>query len=565
MDEHAPRFAAEPYGAAAAARPSFDCAKPRSAAGWLSWHWGCLLAAMIAGGCTTGPLEWFHNGFKVGPQYAEPPASVASQWIDANDQRVQCTPANDCNWWSVFADPTLDELITLAHRQNLDLQAAGTRILAARAQRGIAVGNLFPQQQSALGAYVHGQIPANSPTIPLPPIFDFWATGLNASWELDFWGRYRRTIEAASAQLDASAAGYNDTLVMLLAEVATSYVQLRTYEQRLQYARRNVEIQTGSMQLAEQRFKSGVASQLDVHQAKSNLAQTESLIPSLIVGRRQANNQLCTLLGLAPSDLASRFAPAPIPTAPATVSVGIPADLLRRRPDIRRAEREVAAQSARIGIAEVDLYPQFSMTGFIGYTARDLKDLFAAANLTGFILPNFQWNVLNYGRIRNNIRTQDAQFQGAALRYQQAVLTAGREVEDALVAFLQAQQQAVSLETSVTEAALSVDLVLEQFKAGATDFNRVYTTQSALVSQQDSLAQARGNIAANLVRVYRAMGGGWQYFCGQPSPAGGYGGAHVGGGGGAAEEIPRPDGAQQGRSGPTTDVANSQPLHPALR
>ena len=359
--------------------------------------------------------------------------------------------------------------------------------------------------------------------LPVPSAFNLWISGFNASWELDFWGRYRRSIEAANADWSASVEQYGDTLVLVLSEVATSYVELRTFEQRIEYARQNVEIQRGSTKLAQDRFQKGLATELDVRQARSSSAQTESIIPPLEAGRRQAANRLCILLGMPVGDLAKELGAGPIPAAPVDIAVGIPADLLRRRPDVRRAEREVAAQSAQIGVAEADLYPRLALNGFLGYAGDDIERLFRATSFTAFIIPTVQWNVLNYGRIANNIRVQDARLEGAALRYQQAALTAGREVEDALVGFLQTQQQAARLDESVREANRSVELVLIQFQGGITDFNRVFNTQGVLVSQQDQLAAARGQIAVNLINVYKALGGGWQYFfrgCGMPRSQG---------------------------------------------
>ncbi len=472
--------------------------------------WTCIAIALAAAGCTTTLRDWVHNGFKVGPNYCQPPADTAPQWIEQSDQRVQTVPATDCDWWSVFNDPTLNDLIDTAYQQNVDLKTAGARILQARAQRAIAAGNLFPQSQQAITDYVHAQVP--DVILPLPGHFDFWATGLNGSWELDFWGRYRRTVESADAEVGVAVEDYHDVLVMLLSEVATNYVQLRTYQERLQYALANVEIQKKSTQLAVDRFNAGTATELDVRQAKSNQKQTESTIPPYVIGVRQASDELCTLLGMSPTDLAAKLQPAPIPKAPIEVAVGIPADLLRRRPDIRSAEREVAAQSARIGVAEADLYPRFSINGFLGYASNDFRDLFDAKSVTGFVMPSMQWSLLNYGRLINNVRSQDAQYQQAVFTYQQKVLNAGRDVEDALVNFLQTQQQASSLEQGVAETARAVELVNEQFKVGITDFNRVYNTESLLVTQQDNLAQARGKIAASLISVYRALGGGWQQF-----------------------------------------------------
>ncbi len=469
-----------------------------------------LFVVLTVGGCT-GAKQWYHNGFKVGPNYHRPSAPVAEEWIDAADERVICDEAVD-DWWSQLNDPILDELVETAYQQNLDLQTAGTRILEARAQRNIAAGNLFPQSQSAVAAYVRGQLPSNFGGLPVPSELNLFASGFNASWEADFWGRYRRTIQASKANLDASVDGYRDALVMLLADVASNYVRYRTFQQRLEYARRNVKIQTGSLKLAETKFNVGTTSELDVQQARSNLAQTRSTIPPLKVGMRQSGNALCILLGMPASDLSAMLEEQPIPTAPVELAVGIPADLLRRRPDVRRAERDVAAQSEQIGIAKADLYPRLSINGFIGYTGSDLKELFASKSFTGIILPALQWNILNYGRIVNNVRAQDAKLRGRVLSYRQTVLRAGREVEDALVAFLQTQVQADRLEESVEAAVRSVELVNDQYQGGITDFNRVFNTQATLVSQQDQLAVARGNIALNLIAVYKALGGGWQSF-----------------------------------------------------
>jgi NodT family efflux transporter outer membrane factor (OMF) lipoprotein len=480
-------------------------------------HWQGLVRAVLCVaiglqlcGCTS-LHNWWHQGFKVGPNYVRPAAPIAPEWIDSDESRLKNEPAQDCAWWQVFNDPRLNGVVETAYAQNLDLRTAGTRILEARAQRNIAVGTLFPQSQTAMATYVHGQVSRNL-GLPLPGQINLWADGFNASWELDFWGRYRRSIEAANADLAASTQRYGETLVLLLSEVASQYVQLRTYEERLVFAQKNVEVQQGSLKIAEDRFRAGNASELDIRQARTSLAQTEALIPPLVTGRRQAANQLCVLLGMPVFDLAEEMGAGAIPRAPVEVAVGLPADLLRRRPDVRRAEREVAAQSARIGVAESDLYPRLSLNGFIGFAADDFKDLFNANSFTAFAFPTLQWNILNYGRIANNVQLQDARLEGVALQYQQAVLKAGREVEDALVGFLQSQRQAAKLEQSVAESNRFVQLVVIQFRGGAADFNRVYNAQSSLVTLQDQMAVARGNIALNLIQVYRAMGGGWLHF-----------------------------------------------------
>ena len=473
------------------------------------------ILALLTPGCTT-LKEWINNGFKVGPNYEEPQADVAAAWIDAEDPHIVAKPLETDAWWGVFHDPALESLIDTAYQQNLDLKTTAMRVLQALGLRNIAIGNLFPQTQTAVADYAHVQIGKNLFASSLggafPNTLDVWATGFNASWELDFWGRLRRSIESSNATMDASIESYHDALVTLLADVASNYVQIRTYQQRIVYVRRNVDIQRDSLRLAEAKLRDGKATALDIMQARSSLAQTESTIPPLVIGLRQANNRLCVLLGQPPQDLSPSLKEGPIPATPSDVAVGIPADLLQRRPDVRKALKDVAAQSAQIGAAEADFYPQIGVTGFLGYTSDDIRHLFAGNSFTGLVLPSAQWKILNYGRILNNVRTQDARLQEKVLVYQHSVLTAGREVEDALAAFVQYQLQARSLQESVKESQDSVELVQAQYKGGLVDFNRVFTTQTQLVTQQDQLAIAQGNVAASLISVYRALGGGWQSF-----------------------------------------------------
>ncbi|MBL9122185.1 MAG: efflux transporter outer membrane subunit, partial [Planctomycetaceae bacterium] len=470
-------------------------------------------------GCTSFG-EYVHNGFKVGPNYVRPPAQTSPDWIDSSDARVKSDPPADCAWWTVLNDPALNGLIGSAYRQNLDLRAAGARITEARAQRAIAVGTLFPQTQTMTISALESQISQNLP-IPFPQNFDLVTAGFNGSWELDFWGRYRRAVESADANLSASVEQYGEVLVLLLSDVASNYVQLRTFQQRLAYARQNVEIQRGSLKLAETRLKQGVSSELDVRQARAILWQTESLVPVFEAGVRQSSNALCVLLGMSPIDLASALGTAPIPMAPPSVALGVPNDLLARRPDVRRAERRVAEQCARIGMATADLYPALSVNGYVGFWAQNTHELFNGDSFTGALIPRFNWNVLNYGRIANNIIAQDARLQAVAYDYQQTVLRAGQEVEDGLTRFLHAQMQARFLDRSVADTARAVELVKVQFEGGTTDFNRVFTLQASLTSQQDQLAAAQGNIALSLIAVYKGLGGGWRCFqaCGgMPAP-----------------------------------------------
>jgi NodT family efflux transporter outer membrane factor (OMF) lipoprotein len=479
-----------------------------------------VLPLAFSTGCTSW-REYIANGFKVGPNYRRPAAAVAEQWLDTGNPALNTERIHDAAWWRTFHDPVLDSLVASAYQQNLTLRVAGLRILEARAQRAIAAGELFPQAQQAFGDYTRTGISKNAIMGGFMPtrFLSEWRLGTSLAWELDFWGRFRRAIEAADANLDASVENYDDVLVLLLSEVAQSYTNVRIAEQRLVYARQNLDIQRGNLRLAEDRLRNGATTRLDVTQALSNVAQTESSIPPLESTRRQAVNQLCILLGIPPQSLDEMLAGnAGIPKAPAQVAIGIPAELLRRRPDVRRAERELAAQSAMIGIATADLYPAFSISGTIFLDAMNFKDLFDTDSIAGSVGPVFRWNILNYGRLTNNIRVQEARFQQLAVQYQNVVLRANAEAENAIVSFLKAQQQAKSLSQSTDAARESVELVSNQYRQGIVDFNRVFDSQIFLTQQQDQLAIAQGSIAQNLIQLYKALGGGWQIRLNNAAP-----------------------------------------------
>ena len=346
--------------------------------------------------------------------------------------------------------------------------------------------------------------------------FSNWLYGFNLSWELDLWGRIRRNIESTNASLDASVEDYDAALVTLLADVATNYAQYRVAQQRIKIARDNVRIQEGILALTEEKFRVGTTTRLDVEQARTVLEQTRSTIPALRIQLGQANDTLCILVGFPPRDLEPELGPgpalgsAPMPNTPAWVATGIPADLLRRRPDVRSAERKVAAQSAQIGVAEAALYPTIAINGFLGWDAADLTKLFETKSFIGSIIPGFSWNILNYGRIRNNVRMQVAKTQELIATYQNTVLAAGREVQTPLRGFLRSREQAEELDRSVKAATAATRLGVQQYRTGTIDFNRVFNLETTQVQQQDQLAIAAGNIALNLVNVYRALGGGWE-------------------------------------------------------
>src|SRR5262245_22157915 len=469
------------------------------------------LLVMSIGGCT--PLgEYVRNGFKVGPNYQKPPAPVADEWIDSKSKGVNTAASDIDRWWTVFNDPKLNSLIEQAYNQNLDLRTAGTRILAARATRNIADGNLFPQLQEAFADISHNAVSGNVANTPpgLHRFFDNNAAGFNLSWELDFWGRFRRAIESADADLDASIENYDDALVLLISEVASNYIQLRVFQQRIKYAADNIAIQTELVKQAEDRLKGGVGRKIDQGQMRSNLTDTQALKEQLEVGLRLANNRLCVLLGIPVRDLTPELGNQPMPVTPPEVIAGIPAELLRRRPDLRRAERLVAAQSARIGIATANLYPRFNLIGTLGYEAENFGDLFTSKSFIGTIGPSMRWDILNYGRLVNGIRVEDAQFQTRVLEYQNAVLRAGREVEDGIVLFLRSQSQSRYRTESAAKAKIAADEAVILSKDVKFDLNRAFVTSNFLVQQQDKLAVANGDIALGLIQVYRALGGGWE-------------------------------------------------------
>ena len=459
------------------------------------------------------------SGCMVGPNYQRPEVSVSPTWGETGDQRVRTESTTYRDWWKAFNDPVLDRLVARAYRDNLTLQQAGVRVLQARAQLGIAVGEIFPQTQQAIGSVQYYRTSDRASTsAAFNGSFAYWQSqiGAQASWELDFWGRIRRGIQSADASLLATLADYDSTLVTLTADVANTYIALRTAEERIRIARENVEIQEQTLQIVEAKFKYGTVTQLDVEQARTALFNTLATLPALETQRRQARDALSVLLGMPPNDLSDLLdGPSAIPVSPPQVIVGIPADLLRRRPDIRSAELQAVAQSAQIGVAKADLLPAFSLIGNLVLLSTDLgtfrlSDMFRWGSRQVQVGPSVQWNILNYGQISNNVRVQDAYFQQLLLAYQRSVLSAQQDVEDNLTAFLRAQDRADLLAKSVTSSRAAVDLAALQYREGVTDFTTVLTAQQTLLSQQDNLASTLGTISTSLVGVYRALGGGWE-------------------------------------------------------
>jgi NodT family efflux transporter outer membrane factor (OMF) lipoprotein len=456
---------------------------------------------------------WIQNGFKVGPQYTTPSAPISSQWIDyrKGDGEPE-QPVDLAEWWGVFNDPVLNNLMHDAHKQNLSLRQAAERIEQARAGRDLAIGNLFPQTQNVAGSHTVNKLSDREVPGVGNEYFQNVNGGFNVGWELDFWGRFRRAVEASDATLEASIEDFDDVMVVLLADVARNYVQYRTFQERLFLARQNAEIQKQAFELAENNFKAGATTERDMQQAKQVYEQTNSLIPGLEAGVRITNNRICVLLGIPVQDLSPRLGETgKIPSAPVETAMGIPADLLRRRPDVRRAERIAAAQSAQIGVAVSDLYPHFAINGSIGLSAEYIGGLWhTPGSMAGSFGPSFRWDILNYGRIESSIKGQEAKFREFMLGYQNAVLTANREAEDAVITFAKSREREAYLAKSVAAAKRTVQITYEQYRQGAVDFTPVFLFEGTLTEQQDAHAQAQGDIALSIVDLYRSLGGGWQ-------------------------------------------------------
>ncbi len=466
-----------------------------------------------------GLMIWVLTGCAaVGPNFEAPDAPVVEEWLTA-DPVFSRDEANLREWWKNFNDPALNNLIDIALNQNLGLQIAGLRIVQARAQLGIATGAQYPQQQQLGGSVAATQISENAPNF-----FDFadnnysdYLVGFDATWEIDFWGRYRRGIESAEANLDVSVADYQDALVVLTAEVARAYIKIRTLGVRLQLALNNVMLQQESLRVAEVRFNNGATTELDVQQAKSNLADTQALVPSLERGLRIGKNALGVLLGMLPGqvDVLLGEGEVVMPEVADTLSTGLPADLLRRRPDVRTAEYQAASQSALIGLAKTDLYPRFFLFGSIGFNTGTTggntgSDLFNSESLTYSAGPGFSWNILNYGRLKNSVRVQDARFQASLVYYQDTVLRAYQEAEDAMVSFTESKEEASYRAQSARAALRSTELANTQYREGAVDFQRVVDSERFLVAQQDQWVETLGEVALSIVALYKALGGGWE-------------------------------------------------------
>lgn len=483
-------------------------------------HTGVLwLSLVLMSGCTV-----------LGPDFSGVDVpTLPTQWTTADYQQSQ---TKTVRWWQQFNDPTLNQLVFTASQQNLDIEAAGLRILQARAAVGVADSFQYPQRQTLSGNLA--KIYQNENT------FDNASISFDAAWELDVWGRYARGIESADASLYASIASYHDILVTITAEVVRNYVNYRTFQERVLLSERNIEIQRRVVRITQIQYETGDVTELDVQQAKTQLYNTESALPSLKIGMMQSRNALAVLLGVLPEQAERLLNDAQIsakvkafdnkyqaqrnqrlsadydeysliPASP-DLYPRIDAGLVLRRPDLQLAELQAQAQNAQIGIARADLYPSFSLFGAIGAnsTVQAGNDFSFSDALNLSLGPAFSWNIFQYGRVKNNIRIQDARFQETLTNYNKQVLLAVQEVSTALSAYQLNQTQKTLAFNSVDASVRAYNISLTQYENGQISFERLLNSLEKMTRSEDAYAIVKGNVANQVVALYKSLGGGWE-------------------------------------------------------
>ncbi|MCC6556705.1 MAG: efflux transporter outer membrane subunit [Polyangiaceae bacterium] len=459
-------------------------------------------------------------GCAVGPDYRRPAPSAPARWsrVDATVKAVAHAgaPGDLSEWWRGLNDPLLSELVEQALRTSLDLRSARARLRGARARRAVAGSERFPGVTASASASRR----ESSRDAGGGAASDVLSAAFDASWELDVFGGVRRSVEAAEADLQSSAASLNDTRVSLVAEVARNYVEVRALQIRLGIARDNLASQSETLELTGWRAQAGLVTSQDVEQARSNREQTLAQIPSLEISLAEAEHRLDILLGKAPGTLHVRLAAGGgLPAVPFQVAVGIPAAALRRRPDVRAAERKLAAETARVGVAQAALYPSFELSGSIGIEALLQGALGGGGGAFSSLLAGITAPIFNAGRLRGQVQIQDAVREQARVAYEQTVLAALQEVEDALVALARSRERGEALARAALAARNAAVLARLRYGAGVIDFQSVLDTERTVLSLEDSLASARADEVLALIRLYKALGGGWSPEA-EPRPAG---------------------------------------------
>jgi multidrug efflux system outer membrane protein len=464
-----------------------------------------LSCAALLAGCT------------VGPDYEQPDLILPDTWqeVAAADVVGEAPPL--ATWWEAFNDPLLTSLIQRSAQESRSVVLAAARVEEARAIRGVAKAPLFPDLILS-GSYTRTRPSENGAQGQIieaiggeaGQVSENFQAGFDSFWEIDLWGRIRRQVESADASLQASVEDYRDVLVTLFAEVAAAYVDVRTAQERIRFARENVELQTESAQLTRDRFNAGLTSALDVAQAESNLANSSAQIPTLEFELERAKNRLSVLVGVNPGTLEEVLAdPTGIPVPDPKVAEVLPAELLRRRPDVRAAERRLASQTALIGARKAELYPSFSLAGVLELVSGTSSDFFTGESTQWALVPGVRWNLFTGGRIRNQIRVEEARTAQALAGYEQSVLLALEEAENSLVGLQRTRVRRERLTVAVGATQRAVELVRTQYLSGLTNFQNVLDSQRSLFDQQDQLAVTEGNAVQALIALNKAMGGGW--------------------------------------------------------
>ena len=444
------------------------------------------------------------SGCARGPDYTAPEIDMPKEWSEADESYVAPAPSVDPQWWkAAFQDPYLDQLIDDALSQNLTLRSAGLRVLQAQQLLAIAIGFQFPQQQELTGSAAHQGQGSQS--------FSNYNLGFNIGWEIDVWGRFSRQVESSSAELDATVAGYDGVLISLIAQVAQTYILIRTYQDQLDVIMENIRLQEESLKIARAKADAGDVSELDVRQGESLLYSTRASLAKLEIPLQQAKNSLAVLLGKPPQDINRLLVEnGDIPTVRDKIVLGMPQDLIRRRPDLRAAEGLLASQCYQIGVSIAELYPYLSIGGSIGTSGSNTNELFRTGSDTWSIAGAFSWNIFNYGRLTSNVRLQDALFQQLLVDYYESVLQAQAEVENSIVAHLKYREQLVSYRLSEKAAMSAVNISTAQYQQGLVPYDTVINTLFAHLQQQNQLATVRGDVSTSLVQVYKSLGGGWE-------------------------------------------------------
>ena len=488
---------------------------------WVLSTWGKISMRLIKimRGFRIGILTMLTSsvltGCAVGPDYKKPEVAVPESFHGTGEDASSVSPAALIKWWAVFNDSILNSLIEKSVNSNLDLRIAEARIKEVRASRGLVDSDRWPKI-NASGSFTENRISENTPQGKRSKTsgsieYDLYQAGFDASWEIDLFGSVRRAVEAASADIDASAEARRAVLATLLGDVARNYLELRGTQRQIRITSENLKVQEETLKLIQERYKAGLSSYLDVTRAEAQVAAAAAQIPALERSIKQASHRLSVLSGQEPGALWSELSKEATVSVPSSrIAAGIPVDLLRRRPDIRRAERDIAAASARIGVAAADLLPRFSLSGSFGWQADNADDTSSSASRFWSFGPAIRWPLFTAGRIMANIKVQDARYEQALAHYEQTVLIALEDVENSLVALSIEQARMKSLAQAAEATRQSVTMARELYSKGLIDFLNVLDAERSLLSSESQLAVSETALSTNLVALYKALGGGWE-------------------------------------------------------